>query len=81
MNQLIAWLHTLTPAQGVALSMTFCFSLAILFIWAFVLWKNRIEAPKIEHIPTEEDLRRRDQEGAKRAFIRYTSGSDKGKAA
>ena len=53
MSALIAFLHTLTPAQNVGLTISACVTVTVIFIAAFLLWENRHDAYKVDHIPEE----------------------------
>lgn len=75
---MINFLNSLSPAQNIMLAFGLLVLGLIVMVWLFVLIENR--PAKIETMPTEEELKRRDEEGKHRAYLAYTKG-DKGKAA
>lgn len=69
---LISHLSALPHWQNVALSITLLLLGLTLILWVCA-WVFKDDGYKVENLPTEDQLRKRDNDGAHRAFLKYTS--------
>lgn len=79
MDKMIAWFAGLTELQSLVVSgMIFVVGLLLIILICTLIFirLDRMEEKEITVIPTEADLRRRDEESARRAYLKYT-GSKK----
>ena len=75
MDKMIAWFAGLTELQSLVVSgMIFVVGLLLIILICTLIFirLDRMEEKEITVIPTESDLRRRDEENSKRAFLKYT---------
>lgn len=81
MQKIVDWMLSLHQWQNVLISLTFLLLLLILVLgfcsWLFDKFdKMDDDFNKVKNIPTEEELRRQKEKGARRAFMAYTRNDD-----
>lgn len=77
MDRLVTWLNSLSPAENIIVSL----SMALAFLTAvgagaalFLIWMDRKGDETQVIYPSEDDLKRRREEDANRAYKRFTTG-------
>ena len=76
MDKMIAWFAGLTELQSLLVAgMLFVVGLLFIILICALIFRriDRMEKKEITVLPTEADLRRRDEENSRRAYLKYTA--------